>query len=327
MTSDNKRTSRQAQKASACHYCGEQGHWIAKCPARIRENAEQQRPQRANVAQSEDNFGNYLFSVWWQHGCLQVEWCVAGRLGCDAAHDVLEGVHEEIQEDLSGGRASRGRRCGRGGGDRRIVMSMKTPRGTKKGVLTSVWHIPKLSRNLFSVGRFTKDVRPATFENDGCFAETKDIKWKLGAREGKGLFKLCMTPIMPDEAMLQVRRIAKGYHFVPLASSTWSHRPWRSRCHRQEGLRCWYRYGVGEAVGAVRWVCTRQANASEPHAKVAKPRKEIVGVIHSDVCGPMLTSTFCGKRYFVTFIDEYSHFCVAYLFRNKSEWRTSLPSL
>ncbi|KAG2977377.1 hypothetical protein PC121_g23374 [Phytophthora cactorum] len=33
----------------------------------------------------------------------------------------------------------------------------------------------------------------------------------------------------------------------------------------------------------------------------------------------MLTSTFCGKRYFVTFIDEYSHFCVAYLLRNKSE--------
>ncbi|KAL7993401.1 hypothetical protein Plhal703r1_c70g0171071 [Plasmopara halstedii] len=30
-----------------------------------------------------------------------------------------------------------------------IVMTMKTPRGTKKGVLTSVWHIPRLSRNLY----------------------------------------------------------------------------------------------------------------------------------------------------------------------------------
>ncbi|POM74929.1 Copia proteinlike [Phytophthora palmivora] len=64
-------------------------------------------------------------------------------------------------------------------------------------VFTKVWHIPKLSRNLFSVGRFTKDVGPVTFERDGCFAETKKIKWQLGAREGKGLFKLCMTPIMP----------------------------------------------------------------------------------------------------------------------------------
>ena len=26
-----------------------------------------------------------------------------------------------------------------------IIMSMKTPQGVKKGVLTSVWHIPQLS--------------------------------------------------------------------------------------------------------------------------------------------------------------------------------------
>ncbi|CEG45551.1 Phosphatidylinositol kinase (PIK-G3) [Plasmopara halstedii] len=81
-----------------------------------------------------------------------------------------------------------------------IVMSMKTPRGMKKGVLTSVWHIPKLSRNLFSARRSTKDVGPVTFERDGCFAEVKGLRWKLGEREGKGLFRLCMKPIIPDEA-------------------------------------------------------------------------------------------------------------------------------
>ncbi|CEG46576.1 FOG: Transposon-encoded proteins with TYA, reverse transcriptase, integrase domains in various combinations, partial [Plasmopara halstedii] len=74
-----------------------------------------------------------------------------------------------------------------GSGD--IVMTMDTPCGMKKGVLTLVWHIPNLSRNLFSVGRFTKDVGPVTFERDGCFAEAKGLRWKIGAREGKGLFK------------------------------------------------------------------------------------------------------------------------------------------
>ncbi|GMG18162.1 unnamed protein product [Phytophthora fragariaefolia] len=47
--------------------------------------------------------------------------------------------------------------------------------------------------------------------------------------------------------------------------------------------------------------------------------KKLLEVIHSDVCGPMETPTFSGKRYFVTFIDEYSHFCVVYLLRYKSE--------
>ena len=79
-----------------------------------------------------------------------------------------------------------------------IEMSMKTPSGIKKGTLRGVWHILKLSRNLFSVGRVTKDVGPVTFESDGCFVKVKKLQWKLGAREVKGLFKLCMTPISTD---------------------------------------------------------------------------------------------------------------------------------
>ncbi|GMF65009.1 unnamed protein product [Phytophthora fragariaefolia] len=47
--------------------------------------------------------------------------------------------------------------------------------------------------------------------------------------------------------------------------------------------------------------------------------KQVLEVIHSDVCGPMQTSTFSGKRYFVTFTDDKSHFCVVYLLRHKSE--------
>ena len=46
---------------------------------------------------------------------------------------------------------------------------------------------------------------------------------------------------------------------------------------------------------------------------------ELLEVIHSDVCGPMQTSTFSGKRYFVTFIDDKSRYCVVYLIKSKSE--------
>ncbi|CEG45461.1 Zinc finger, CCHC-type [Plasmopara halstedii] len=65
MTDSGRRKDRtaSAKASSTCHYCGELGHWIAKCPARIRENTERQRSQRANVAQSEDYSADYLFSV------------------------------------------------------------------------------------------------------------------------------------------------------------------------------------------------------------------------------------------------------------------------
>jgi transposase InsO family protein len=47
--------------------------------------------------------------------------------------------------------------------------------------------------------------------------------------------------------------------------------------------------------------------------------KDVLDIVHSDVCGPMKTATFSDKRYFVTFIDDKSRFCVVFLLRSKSE--------
>ena len=42
-------------------------------------------------------------------------------------------------------------------------------------------------------------------------------------------------------------------------------------------------------------------------------------VVQFDVCGPMHTAPFSGKRYYVMFIDYKSRFCAAYLLQSKSE--------
>lgn len=47
--------------------------------------------------------------------------------------------------------------------------------------------------------------------------------------------------------------------------------------------------------------------------------KEILELIHSDVVGPMEDSTFLGCKYFVIFIDDYSHMIFGFLMKQKSE--------
>lgn len=42
-------------------------------------------------------------------------------------------------------------------------------------------------------------------------------------------------------------------------------------------------------------------------------------VVHSDVCGPISPQTYDDKNYFAIFIDEYTHYCVSYLIKNKSD--------
>ncbi|GMF60305.1 unnamed protein product [Phytophthora fragariaefolia] len=297
MTSGNgKNKGRQALKASACHYCGEQGHWIAKCPVRIRENTERQKPQRANVANEEEFDADYPFSVGGGATKSSEGWLVDSGATQHMTYSKVYIKNYKKMTPVDVRLADDGVVQAVGSGD--IVMSMKTPRGIKKGVLTGVWHIPKLSRNLFSVGRFTKDVGPVTFKRDGCFAETKNVKWQLGAREGKGLFKLCMTPVMPDEANVASPKERKG--------DTTSYL-WHLRLGHigHGGLDTIVKkgYGVGLKMTAVKqWeMCDGCALGKQTRVsympKSPNRAKKLLEVIHSDVCGPMETPTFSGKRW------------------------------
>ena len=194
MSSEKKRSGRPVKEIGACNHCGKMGHWIVECPSRIQDNSEipRQRFQRANVVRDEGT-GDYLFlaekvkdksssaSAWLIDSGTQhmshIKLFMKNYKKIDPidVHLADDGVVQAIV--ISD-----------------IVMSMKTPSGTKKGVLTSVWHIPKLSHNFFSVGRFTKDVTPVTFDNNGCTVQLKSYKWNIGTCVGKGLFKLNMTP-------------------------------------------------------------------------------------------------------------------------------------
>ncbi|XP_074353045.1 uncharacterized protein LOC141692213 [Apium graveolens] len=46
---------------------------------------------------------------------------------------------------------------------------------------------------------------------------------------------------------------------------------------------------------------------------------ERLNLVHSDICGPITPGSFSGKRYFITFIDDFSHRTWVYFLNKKSE--------
>jgi transposase InsO family protein len=46
----------------------------------------------------------------------------------------------------------------------------------------------------------------------------------------------------------------------------------------------------------------------------------VLGLMHSDVCGPMKTLSLDGARYFLTFIDDFSRKVWVYPLKAKSEY-------
>ena len=45
----------------------------------------------------------------------------------------------------------------------------------------------------------------------------------------------------------------------------------------------------------------------------------MLDLVHTDVCGPFRSATRDGKRYYVTFTDDFSRYGYVYLIKHKSE--------
>jgi hypothetical protein len=56
-----------------------------------------------------------------------------------------------------------------------------------------------------------------------------------------------------------------------------------------------------------------------PFTRFVERAADLLGIIHTDVCGPMGVATCNGYHYFVTFTDDLSRYGYIYLMKHKSE--------
>ena len=66
-------------------------------------------------------------------------------------------------------------------------------------------------------------------------------------------------------------------------------------------------------------VCIRGKMTQKPFPKKSERKTELLESIDSDICEPMRTESLGKARYFVTFIDNFSRWCVIKTIRNKNE--------
>ena len=65
--------------------------------------------------------------------------------------------------------------------------------------------------------------------------------------------------------------------------------------------------------------CLEEKMTMRPFKAIGYRAKEVLDLVHADICGPMFTSARGGYEYFITFIDDYSRYAYVYLMRHKSE--------
>lgn len=67
-------------------------------------------------------------------------------------------------------------------------------------------------------------------------------------------------------------------------------------------------------------ICVESKMSKLPFNKDRKCRsKDVLEIVHTDVCGPITPTTYDGHRYMITFLDDYTHFSAVYLMKQKSD--------
>ncbi|GJU67233.1 retrotransposon protein, putative, ty1-copia subclass [Tanacetum coccineum] len=65
--------------------------------------------------------------------------------------------------------------------------------------------------------------------------------------------------------------------------------------------------------------CMSGKMARKPHTHQVERAKDLLGLIHTDVCGPFKIMSRQGANYFVTFTDDFSRYGYVYLLKHKHE--------
>lgn len=186
--------------------------------------------------------------------------------------------------------------------------------------LCDVLYTPAISDNLLSVRKLTSNGFRVNFEGNGCKIMRGDCQ--IGIADCCGdLYKLRQ----PQKAYAL---LSERHH-----SSKCIHHWHRILGHRDPAaIKLMFEKGLTQGMEFTECkeklfcdICAQAKMTRLPFPKESLNRStSVLDLIHSDVCGPMKTMSPSGKRYMLTFIDDFSRFTKVFFLQRKSETEAKL---
>lgn len=181
-----------------------------------------------------------------------------------------------------------------------------------KCTLKNVLFVPELSKNLLSVNAITDNNGQVIFSKKKVIIKKDDTLVLEGIKEnGQYIVKLQQN----NEGFLAENRMSN--------CETW-HRKLghlginniKKLMNMSEGINL-SKKDVETVLNCEKCLEAKQTRLTfySVRQRAARPLE----IIHTDVCGPIDPVTWDGKRYFLTILDDYTHFCKVYLLKSKNE--------
>ncbi|UYV75014.1 hypothetical protein LAZ67_12002096, partial [Cordylochernes scorpioides] len=198
-----------------------------------------------------------------------------------------------------------------------------TPQGkTDTLLLTKVLYIPELTDNLLSVSAATSNGCKVTFNRDWCTIERDNTALANGILDN-GMYRLHLDDnpqTRTFKANVAKQNHCKNKNCLMLWHDRLGHRNIESikKIQNENLARGLSLNNCSHSTDCVQ--CIQGKLTETPFPKKTEYRAtETLQLVHSDICGPLPTNSLSGKRYFITFTDDYSRYTKTYLLKGKDE--------
>ncbi|GJS18444.1 retrotransposon protein, putative, ty1-copia subclass [Tanacetum coccineum] len=295
-------------KDSICHECGETGHWKRNCPQYLAELLKKKK----NAASGAGGSGIFTIEL---NTFLNRSWIY--DTGC--------GTH--ICNTTQGLRASRKLKPGAlslyvGNGQREAVEAIGVfylclPSGLEI-VLNNCHYAPSITRGVIFVSRLYEDGFINRFVNNTIQVSRNNMVY-FSAIPRDGIFEIDLSNSYANESSIYT--VSNKRAKLDLDSALlWHCRLGHISKKRIEKLQHDGLLNSTDLRAFEKCVpCMSGKMARKPYTHQVERAKDLLGLIHTDVCGPFKIMSRQGASYFVTFTDDFSRYGYVYLLKHKHE--------
>jgi transposase InsO family protein len=205
-------------------------------------------------------------------------------------------------------------------GKGQIVVDTEVRGRVKTITIQDVLHVPKLTANLLSVRQLVAKHLRVEFSDKGCYVLSPSRDEVAIIEEHEGLYHIKFSKVHSKESAALAHSNLKDDKLA-----LWHRRLGHLNIKSVKTLRGMvsgmdlHQLKVDASTftceGCIEGKQQRLPFAGEGATRATK----VLEIVHSDVCGPMKTTSMGGCKYFVTFIDDFSRKIWLYPIKAKSE--------
>ncbi|GJW81266.1 retrotransposon protein, putative, ty1-copia subclass [Tanacetum coccineum] len=183
-------------------------------------------------------------------------------------------------------------------------------------VLDNYHFAPTITRGVVSISCLIDNGYIHTFTNY-CIFVSKDNVFYFNAILRDGIYEIDMHNLYPNVSSICNVSNKRAKHALD-ATYLWHCRLGHINKKRIEKLQCDRNLQPTHDESLEKCKsCISEKMARKPFPHQVERAKELLGLIHTDVCGPFRTVSREGASYFITFTDDFNHYGYVYLMKDK----------